>query len=252
MMPALDSRSILGSRVDATSYADATARVLAWGQARESRYVCVCNVHMIMEAYDAPDYQQVVNQADLVTPDGVPLVWTLQRLGVPGQTRVYGPDLMLHVCAAAAVAKTPIGCYGGTPERLQELVATLQQRYPGLLIPYTFAPPFRPLTAEEDATVTREIAAAGVRILFVGLGCPKQERWMAEHRGRVPAVMLGVGAAFNFITGHVHQAPAWMQRLGLEWLFRLLMEPKRLWRRYYKHNSRFVVLILWQLFRRRG
>ena len=242
-----DYRDILNMHVDVTSYADAAGRVLDWAAEGSSRYVCAANVHMVMESHDDPAFQKVVNGADLVTPDGVPLVWALKLLGVSDATRVYGPDLTLHVCELAAKRKVPIGLYGGTPESLHAFVAFLENRYPGIQIACTIAPPFRPLTPEEDKQYTDEIITAGVRILFVGIGCPKQEKWMAEHKSRIKAVMLGVGAAFDFHTGRVRQAPSWMQRLGLEWLFRLLMEPKRLWKRYFKHNPRYVLLLARQL-----
>ena len=234
-------------RVDATSLEDATRRVLAWSKAGESRYVCVANVHMVMESYDAPNFHKIVNAADLVTPDGVPLVWMLRRLGFPNQERVAGPDLALKICEAASRKGIPVGFYGGTPEVLQSLVTNLKRKYPALKITYAYSPPFRPLTPEEDAQVVEEITGSGTRILFVGLGCPKQERWMAAHKGRVQAVMIGVGAAFDFHAGRLPQAPAWMRRAGLEWLFRLLTEPRRLWRRYARHNPRFVILALMQL-----
>lgn len=238
---------ILGMRVDPLSYEEATEKVLTWAVAGESRYVCVANVHMTMEAYDAPDFCRIVNAADLVTPDGMPLVWMLRRLGVPDQERVYGPELTLRVCEAAAREGIPVGFYGGRPEALEGLVRNLKARFPGLKVAYAYSPPFRPLTPEEDARIVEEINASGARILFVGLGCPKQERWMAEHKGRVQAVMLGVGAAFDFHAGRVRQAPVWMQRAGLEWLFRLGQEPRRLWRRYLKHNPRFLLLAFLQL-----
>ncbi|MDR7588876.1 MAG: WecB/TagA/CpsF family glycosyltransferase [Armatimonadota bacterium] len=247
-MQQVQHRYLLGMRVDATSYADAAQRVLTWARAGESRYVCVATVHMVMEAYDDPGFRYAVNAADLVTPDGMPLVWMLRRLGFPDQGRVYGPDLTLHVCGAAARESVPVGFYGGHPDALDTLVRNLQARFPGLRVVYAWSPPFRPLTKEEDTRVVQEINASGARILFVGLGCPKQERWMAEHRGRVRAVMLGVGAAFDFHSGRVRQAPRWIQEAGLEWLFRLAMEPRRLWRRYAKHNPRFVALALAQLF----
>lgn len=238
---------VLGMRVDATSLEDATNRALAWSKAGESRYVCVANVHMVMEAYDAPDFRRIVNTANLVTPDGMPLVWMLRRLGFPEQERVAGPDLTLRICEAASQEGVPVGFYGGTPEVLESLVTNLKRKYPTLKIAYAYSPPFRPLTPEEDTQVVEEINSSGTRILFVGLGCPKQERWMAAHKGRVQAVMIGVGAAFDFHAGRLPQAPAWMQRAGLEWLFRLLTEPRRLWRRYARHNPRFVILALMQL-----
>ncbi len=249
MNASISSRQIIGSRIHTTTYADATAQIVKWAQAHESRYVIAANVHVVMEAHDAPAFQRVVNAADLVTPDGMPLVWGLRLLGQRGQPRVYGPDLMLHVCEQAASAGTPVGFYGGTPESLKALPTNLQARFPGLKIVYAHSPPFRQLTPAEDQAVVNELAAAGVRILFVGLGCPKQERWTAEHRGRVRAVMLAVGAAFDFHAGTVKQAPLWMQRTGLEWLYRLFREPGRLGKRYLKHNPRFVVLFLRQLLR---
>ncbi len=246
-LPPLTCRYILGMRVDATSYEDAIQRIFVWSRGRESRYVCVANVHMTMEAYDAPDFRRIVNAADLVTPDGMPLVWMLRRLRVPGQERVYGPELTVRVCEVAAREGIPVGFYGGTPEALEGLVQKLKVRFPDLKVAYAYSPPFRPLAAEEDERIVREINASGARILFVGLGCPKQERWMAAHKGRVQAVMIGVGAAFDFHAGRLPQAPAWMQRAGLEWLFRLLTEPRRLWRRYARHNPRFIILALMQL-----
>jgi N-acetylglucosaminyldiphosphoundecaprenol N-acetyl-beta-D-mannosaminyltransferase len=202
---------------------------------------------MTMEAYDSLTFQRVVNGADLVTPDGRPLVWALRSLGVRDATQVRGTDLTTHVVERAAREGIPIGLYGGTPDLLETFVRLLERRYPGVRVVCQIAPPFRPLTPEEDETVTKEIRSSGARILFVGIGCPKQERWMATHKERIPAVMLGVGAAFDFHTGQVRQAPGWMQVAGLEWLFRLLMDPKRLWKRYAKHNPRFVVLFLLEL-----
>ena len=245
----LESRVIVGTRVDATSYPDAAARIIRWAEAGESRYVCVCTVHMVMEGYDDPSFQAIVNSADLVTPDGMPLVWGLRLLGIPSATRVYGPALTPIVCEYAARRGVPVGFYGGTPDVLEELRKRLTARFPGLQIPYAFSPPFRPPTPEEEQRTIEEIHAAGVRIVFVGLGCPKQERWMARHRGRLQAVMVGVGAAFDFIAGRKRQAPPWMQQAGLEWAFRLATEPRRLWRRYLYHNPRFVTLFGLQLLR---
>ena len=160
--------------------------------------------------------------------------------------RSYGPDLTLHVCEAAAREGIPVGLYGGTPEALAGLQEAYRSRFPQLRVVYAYSPPFRSLTSAEDEAVAREIRESGARIVLVGLGCPKQELWVAEHRGRVPAVMLAVGAAFDFHSGRVRQAPRWMQRAGLEWLYRLFREPRRLWKRYFKHNPRFVWLVFRQ------
>jgi N-acetylglucosaminyldiphosphoundecaprenol N-acetyl-beta-D-mannosaminyltransferase len=243
----LTARHVLRMRVDATSYEDASRRAVQWAQEGRSAYVCVGTVHMTMETFDSAAFRRVVNGADLVTPDGRPLVWALWALGAKGATQVRGTDLVTHVAELAAREGVPIGLYGGTPELLDVFVRVLEERYPDVRVACQIAPPFRPLTREEDAAVTREITDSGARILFVGIGCPKQERWMAAHKGCIPAVMLGVGAAFDFHTGRVPQAPRWMQVAGLEWVFRLLMDPRRLWKRYARHNPRFVGLFLMQL-----
>ena len=239
--PPLEHRYILGLRVDASSYEDSTHRILNWARVGESCYVCAANVHMIMETYDAPAFARVVNNAALVTPDGMPLVWALQTLGIKNASQVKGPTLTLHVCQAAAQTGIPVALYGGTPESLAAFAASLHQRFPGIQIVCQISPPFRPLTSKEDAAYTEQIVDSGARILLVGIGCPKQELWMAAHKDRIPAVMLGVGAAFDFHSGRVKQAPSWMEQMGLEWLFRMLMEPKRLWKRYFKHNPRFLL-----------
>lgn len=233
-------------RVDATSYADAVNRVVGWAGAGESRYVCIANVHSVMESFDDRRFQRCVNAADLVTSDGMPLVWALRRLGVPTATRVYGPDLMPAVLKAADIEGLRVGFYGGAPDTLKRLSALTDRQYPGLL-GYSFSPPFRDLSPDEDQMIVDRINASGVQILFVGLGCPKQERWMADHKHRVKAVMLGVGAAFDFLTGTKPQAPRWLQSAGMEWLFRLAVEPGRLWQRYLKHNPRFVARFAAQL-----
>lgn len=239
-------------RVDATDYLSATRTVEAWCAEGRGRYICIANVHMVMEAWDDPAYRTVVNTADMVTPDGMPLVWGLRRLGVSDATRVYGPTLMLHLCEAAARSGIPIGLYGGRPDVLQSLELELSTRFPELRIPYAYAPPFRPLHESEEREIRRGIIESGARILFVGLGCPKQERWMARHAPHLPLVQLGVGAAFDFHAGYIRQAPAWLQRAGLEWAFRLALEPRRLARRYLIHNPRFVWRFAQQLWGRRA
>jgi len=245
--PIAESRNLLGMRIDATSYEEATGRIIQWAEANEPRYVCAANVHMVMEAHDDPGFLRVVNSADLVTPDGMPLVWCLRQLGVESATRVYGPTLTLHVCRAAADKQIPIALYGGTEQSLSAFTTFLNDSFPGIQVVCGIAPPFRPLTGEEDDAYTRQIAASGARILLVGIGCPKQERWMARHSSKIPAVMLGVGAAFDFHSGRVRQSPPMLQRMGLEWLYRLIREPRRLWKRYLKHNPRFILFISVQL-----
>jgi N-acetylglucosaminyldiphosphoundecaprenol N-acetyl-beta-D-mannosaminyltransferase len=238
-------------RVDATSYPHAAQEVLRWAHGGESRYVCVATVNNVIEAYDDPRFRAIMEAADLVTPDGMPLVWGLRLLGVGGATRIYGPDLTPVVCQLAAEQGIPVGFYGGAEDVLKELVAKLRQRFPGLKVAYRASPPFRPPTAEERRRTIEDLHRSGARILFVGLGTPKQEQWMAAHKDQVRAVMLGVGAAFDFLAGRKRQAPGLVQRFGLEWLYRLVHEPRRLWRRYLYRNPRFVVLFAAQLLRER-
>ena len=239
--------TILDTRVNLISYTSALKQVIGWVNNAESRYVCAANVHMLMEAHDSPQYSQIVNSADLVTPDGMPLGLDDAFKGTTDQQRVYGPTLMLHVLEAAARENILIGFYGSSPEVLQSLLERMKDRFSSLKVVYSFSPPFREMSQEEDEEIVEHINASSARILFVGLGCPKQEKWMAEHRGKVNAVMLGVGAAFDFHAGLKSQAPSWMQKIGLEWFYRLVTEPRRLWRRYLYHNPRFVFLAILDL-----
>ena len=246
------SRLVAGMRVDGTSYDEACDIVVDWAGRKGPRYVCVCSVHMVIEGDQNPDFRSIVNQADLVTPDGVPLVWSLRALGVNGAQRVYGPELTPRLCARAAREGIPVGFYGGTEDVMAEMLIELERRAPGLNVAYSWCPPFRELTEEEDAEVVRAIRDSGARIVFVGIGCPRQERWMHGHRDDVDAVMLGVGAAFDFLAGRKRQAPRILQDLGLEWFFRLVTEPRRLWRRYLLQTPRFLPMIGRQLWQQRG
>jgi N-acetylglucosaminyldiphosphoundecaprenol N-acetyl-beta-D-mannosaminyltransferase len=245
------SRSILGMRVDATSYENATRQVVIWARSSRSRCVCIASVNNVMEAHDDAHFMHVMNQADLVTPDGMPLVWGLRWLGVERATRVYGPDLTPLILEAAEREGLAVGFYGGAPNVLEALVAIAGRRWPDLKIAYTYSPPYRDLTPEEDVQVVQAIHACGVKILFVGLGCPRQETWMASHRGQFGAVMVGVGAAFDFLAGTKRQAPRSLQKAGLEWVFRLATEPRRLSKRYLRQNPRFALLFVRQLVRAR-
>ena len=234
-------------RVDATSYEDAGDRVIAWAKAGESRSVCVAAVSSVMAARDDEHFRTVLEQADLVTADGMPLVWGLRWLGVPSATRVYGPELTPAILAKAAAEGIPVAFVGGTPTVLKALTTRLSHRFPSLAIAYKISPPFNGSTVEQEEEIAGAIQASGARIVFVGLGCPKQEVWMARQRGKVQAVMVGVGAAFDFLAGVKPQAPTILRRSGLEWLFRLATEPRRLWSRYLRQNPRFVYLFARQL-----
>jgi N-acetylglucosaminyldiphosphoundecaprenol N-acetyl-beta-D-mannosaminyltransferase len=207
-------------------------------------------VHGVIESTQEKGFRRILNDADLITPDGMPLVWGLRRLGLPFATRVYGPDLTLDVCKGAAAAGVSIALYGGTQESLARFSQFLESRFPAVKIVCAISPPFRPLSIEEDNEFTRLINDSGASIVLVGIGCPKQERWMSQHKGTISAVMLGVGAAFDFHAGRVRQAPSWVQRAGLEWFFRLVSEPRRLWKRYFRIVPRFIALFGIQLAQR--
>lgn len=236
----LKSSKILRMPVHALTMSQAVTTVMEFVSWRKSRMVCAADVHMVMRHHDEPGFRDVMASADLVTPDGMPLVWLLRRQGFSGQERVCGPDLTLALCKVAAGQGIPIGFYGGKEDVLEALVARLTSLFPGLRVVYSHSPPFRPLDEEEDRVQVEAIRESGAQMLFIGLGCPKQERWMAAHKGRIPAVMLGVGAAFDFHAGFVRRAPGWMQRYGLEWAFRATQQPGHILRRLLRYHLRFL------------
>jgi N-acetylglucosaminyldiphosphoundecaprenol N-acetyl-beta-D-mannosaminyltransferase len=238
---------VLGVWIDAVNPPRAVEAIESWIARGTRGYVCVTNVHAVMEAGRDEDLRRILNGAALTVPDGVPLVW-IGKLKREGVRRVYGPDLTLRLCARAAERGWRCFFYGGRPGVAERLAETLKLRFLGLPVVGAEAPPFRPLSAEEDAEAVARINSAAPDLVFVGLGCPKQERWMATHRDRLhAAVLLGVGAAFDFHTGSVRQAPRWMMRASLEWLFRLRQEPRRLWQRYLFYNPLFVVQVTLEL-----
>ena len=210
-------------------------------------YVCVSTVHMVMESYDDKEYGTKVNNADLVIPDGMPIVWMQKLQGNKDSARVRGNDLMVKLCDFAEKKSLKVGFYGGRQEVIYKIAKRAAKDFPKLQIAYAYSPPFRPLSEAEDAEIIKNIRESGVQILFVGLGCPKQEIWMARHKNKLSAVMIGVGAAFDFYAGNIKESPRWMGNLGLEWLYRLMQEPKRLWRRYLILNPRFIWLAAMQL-----
>lgn len=241
------SQHILKTQLSETTYVHACDRIQTLAQQQQSSYIIAANVHVIMTAYWRKSYQHILSKAAIVTPDGMPLVMGMRLLGAKQQQRVYGPDLMLAWCDRASKNNLPIYLYGSTPKTLTLLTQKLQHSFPNLKIVGTHSPPFRALTpAEEKADIDR-IHQSGAAVVFVGLGCPKQEEWMYRQLGTLNAVMIGVGAAFQFHSGEVAQAPRWMMKYSLEWLFRLFQEPDRLWSRYLMTNSAFVVLFTCQL-----
>jgi N-acetylglucosaminyldiphosphoundecaprenol N-acetyl-beta-D-mannosaminyltransferase len=243
VLPALPERvDVLGVPLAVSDY----EHVVDWMEemiaAGGRGYLTAAAVNLVMSAREQPETAAAVGEATLAVPDGQPLVWALKALGHRDATRIYGPDLMAAFCARAAQHGIPVYLYGGrTPEALAMLQARLRERFPGLHIAGAYSPPFRPLSEVEQAEVVERIDASGAAVVWVGTGQPKQERWMQEMRPRLSAPLLvGVGAAFDFHAGLVSQAPGWMQRAGLEWVYRLSREPRRLWRRYARYNPRFV------------
>jgi N-acetylglucosaminyldiphosphoundecaprenol N-acetyl-beta-D-mannosaminyltransferase len=234
---------VLGVPLALTDYGRTLDWIDATIAARGRGYICVAAVHTVMLCREDAVFRAAVLSSSLTVPDGQPLVWALRALGHPLPDRVYGPELMDRACARAAQQGTRIFLYGGRSDAvLAELARRLRTRHPGLVIAGTHCPPFRPLSAGQEAGVAEDINASGADVVWVGIGVPKQEKWMAAMRDRLEApVLVGVGAAFDFHAGLVPQAPPRLQRLGLEWSFRLAQEPRRLWRRYVRYNPRFVL-----------
>jgi N-acetylglucosaminyldiphosphoundecaprenol N-acetyl-beta-D-mannosaminyltransferase len=240
--------NILGVGISAINMPMALATIEGWIARRDPSYVCVAPVHTIIECQRDSALRDVVNRSGLTTPDGMPLVWLSRLHGSRYVDRVYGPDLMLALCERSVARAYRHFLYGGGPGVADALATRLRQRFPGLEIVGTYAPPFRPMTVDEEADVARRIDEAAADVVWVGLGTPKQDRWIAEHVGQLSApVLIGVGAAFDFLSGRKRQAPRSVQRSGLEWLFRLSQEPRRLWYRYLVYNPLFIALVLAQL-----
>src|ERR1043165_7478464 len=235
--------NILGARIASGTYAEAVEIILARAQEnRPGAYVCATNVHCVSMARRNASYRGVLNGALLSVPDGMPLIWGHGFLGGrPLTDRVYGPTLMRELCAAAAARGLPIYLYGGAPGVPEKLAHVLRERLPSLQIAGVYSPDFNAKT-NDPAVLQKidEINASGARLLFVALGAPKQEYFMAQHTQALVPVQVGVGAAFNFHTGTVRQAPAWMQGAGLEWMYRFCHEPRRLWKRYLFYNPYFL------------
>lgn len=237
---------VLGCRIDALDMDAAIERLLAWAVTRSPRYVCACNAHSIVTAWRDAEFRRVINEADLAVPDGAPVAWSLRALGFKGQPRVAGPDLMWRFCAAAEAAGVSVMFLGSTDETLGRLVSKVRAAFPQLVIAGAQSLPFRPMTTSEELQTVDRIHDSGAGVVFLSLGCPKQERWMASHRGALRVPIVGVGAAFDFHAGRLRRAPPWMHRAGLEWLYRLTQDPVRLWRRYLVTNTLFVVGMIFQ------
>lgn len=245
-----ERQDVIGAPIDVVYWGAVVATLLRWAAAHESRYVCACNVHMVVTAQRDERLAASIRGADMAVPDGAPVAWLMRKSGFSAQQRVSGPDLMWRYFAAAAVYGETIFLLGGSPDTLARLRRRIESTFPGLRVIGAHSPPYRALSAEEDEAMVRMINDSGATTVWVAFGCPKQEIWMAEHRDAVRAVMVGVGAAFDFHAGTIRRAPAWMQRLSLEWLHRLLSEPRRLWRRYLNTNTVFILAAVRQLLSR--
>lgn len=240
---------IVGSAYSMARFDEVIGAVLRRAKAGVPGYVCVSNVHTTMMGWFDPSYRAITNASFLSVPDGMPLVWGMNLLGPKGhgQDRVRGPTLMREICNRGRVVGLKHYLYGSRPDTLAALEATLRDQYPGIEIVGKESPPFRSLSAEEAAQALARINDSGAEVVWVGLGAPKQERWMAEARGKLRPVMLGVGAAFDLLPGVIPEAPAWLQSLGLEWIYRFAKEPRRLWRRYLFNNPAYLVLLCAQV-----
>ncbi len=251
-MPLIESNGapradILGVPISAIDMNIAVDTIAGWIGEGKRRYVCVCNVHTVMECTRSESIRRIYRQAGMVTPDGMPLVWVTRLMGFKSVERVYGPDLMLAVMERSTQRGWTHFLYGGAPGVVERLSSRMTAAFPDIKIVGEVSPPFRPLTPLEDSDMIKKINDSGADIVWAGIGAPRQERWMAEHRERLAApVLIGVGAAFDFLAGVKAQAPRWMMRSGLEWIFRLGCEPRRLWRRYLLNNPLFMWFVLLQ------
>lgn len=239
----MDKRQLLSLSISLGEFDTFVKKILSLSKVKCSSYVCISNVHMCIESYNDSSFRTVVNTADIVSPDGMPLVKALKWLYGIQQDKVSGPDLMPRLLEEASLQNLKVFFYGSTEEVLALLKIYCQDKYPSLQIAGMISPPFRALTTEEEQEYIDTINNTGTNILFVALGCPKQEKWMASMKGRIHAVMLGVGGAFPMLVGVEKRAPLWMQQYMLEWFYRLMQDPRRLFKRYFITNNLFIYLI---------
>ena len=231
---------VLGACIDCLDWDDVLSKIDLWAMNQESKIVSICNVHSVITTTKNELFKSAINSSDMATPDGAPIAWFLRRLGYKNQKRINGPDLMLKYCQKAQDSGVSIYLYGGENETLEKLQLKLHKMFPRLKISGAYSPPFRSLTAQEELQIVEDINASGAGVVWVSLGCPKQELWMTKHKNKINAVMIGVGAAFDYHAGVINRAPLWMQNIGLEWLQRLFLEPRRLFKRYFFTNTLFI------------
>lgn len=243
----LPTKAVIGFPVTALSLNDHVSLIIKWAKQRLSKTTCVANVHMLVEAKNNPVLASVLQNADLVTPDGMPLVWTMRMTGVPQQERVAGMDLLLGLCEQASRQQISVFFLGSETAVLERMRARLEQEFPNLQIAAMEPLPFRPLTPEEDVKIIHKVNSSGAGITLVCLGCPKQELWIAEHKNKIHSVLIGIGGVFPVYAGIHKRAPEPIRNLGLEWLYRLVQEPRRLWGRYSSTIPPFLWLASKQL-----
>ena len=241
-MEELQHCEILKTNINVTNMSDTVKYIGEHLEDLRGKYICVSNVHTTVMSYEDEEYRKIQNSAAMALPDGAPLSSYSRRKGYKQAQRVTGPDLMLELFAISKEKGYRHYFYGATEETLQSMRKVIERDYPGLEIAGMYAPPFRTLTPEEDEQVVARINASAPDFVWVGLGAPKQEQWMYQHMGQLQGVLIGVGAGFDYLAGYIKRAPRWMQKLSLEWLYRLLQDPKRLWRRYFTSNVKFICL----------
>jgi N-acetylglucosaminyldiphosphoundecaprenol N-acetyl-beta-D-mannosaminyltransferase len=235
---------LLGTYLSLGSFEEFISEIIHLGSLRTSSYVCVVNVHMLIEAFRDKKFNLLINQADIATPDGLPLVKSLNFLYKRNQVRVAGMDLMPHLLCESEKKGISIYFYGTTNEILFRIKEKIKEDFPSLTIAGMYSPPFRELSEAEKSNIINKINSSGANLVFVALGCPKQEKWMSDNKNKINACMIGLGGAFPVLAGVQRRAPEWMQYAGLEWLFRLINEPSRLWKRYLVTNTIFLILVL--------
>ncbi|MEO6000848.1 MAG: WecB/TagA/CpsF family glycosyltransferase [Chitinophagaceae bacterium] len=235
---------LLGMSLNTGSYSEFVNQIIQHADRKISEYTCLANVHMLIEAYIDYNFARVVNNANIITPDGKPLAWALRFLYGIRQERAAGMDLLPDLLYRASVRNLPVYFYGGTRQLLDKTLQYINEHYPNLVVGGSFSPPFRKLTVKEEDLIIEDINNSGAHLVFVILGCPKQEKWMASMKGRINSMMVGVGGALSVMIGNQRRAPGWMQNAGLEWMFRFLQEPVRLFKRYSYTNSIFLYLLV--------
>lgn len=241
-MEELQHCEILKTKINVTNMSDTIKYIGEHLDDLRGKYICVSNVHTTVMSYENEEYRKIQNGAAMALPDGAPLSSYSRRKGYKQAQRVTGPDLMLELFAISKEKGYRHYFYGATEETLQSMKEVLERDYPGIEIAGMYAPPFRALTPQEDAQIVAKINESRPDFIWIGLGAPKQEEWMYQHMGQLQGVLIGVGAGFDYLAGYIKRAPRWMQRMSLEWLYRLLQDPKRLWRRYFTSNVKFICL----------